>query len=138
VGTAEVTFGRAVALIVMAALLSFGFLFFLSASQPTPIPTGTNTFYYGNIVRGARFGVRIGDHLADASAALRKYGLKYEPVSAGCEYDEQRLEGCKPSQRYEVFFINKFVWHGRVFLEVRNSRVISIVWSAYLLPYIDL
>ena len=110
-----------------------------SSCAPTsgPVPLGTDTYFYGNMDRGQKFGVRVGDTLSKAKSSLVEAGFAY--YSDGkCGYAVEQVMGCRGGDTYSAFGLDSWYKHGEVFLATRNGQVLAIGWKLYFLPRVDL
>jgi hypothetical protein len=103
---------------------------------PNPIPIGADTYYYGNLVSGERFGVDVGYPDAAARRALAANHWKYVGEFE-CDYTLKTLFACRTGERYGEFTADRFWRHGSVYLKIEGNQVRQIGWSFSLLPYID-
>ena len=108
------------------------------AKTPYPVPEDANTYYYGNIVIGSKFGARIGDSPDVARRAIYvEGGERYDGVDNHCDYYLKRLTDCDTYTSIEAFHVDKLTRRGNVYLLYRNNVLTKIVWDLYLSPYID-
>ncbi len=105
--------------------------------SPTPIPPGTDTYFYGYLTEGGKFGVKIGDSLAKARGTLpEKYYYYY--TSEKCDSRLMRsLSICKHAQLIDGFGVSKILKNGHILILYRNDMVIGIAWEFDWLPPMD-
>lgn len=109
----------------------------MACSQtPNPIPRGTDTFYYGHIDSGEKFGVKVGDGRADAQ---RKLGGKFHYAGESrCGYRVKLLVGCLDDFTGDIFRVKQFLRDGIIVLEIRSDKVAAVIWDFTALPTVDL
>lgn len=106
------------------------------SKTPYPIPPGTDTVYYGHIVSGRRFGVSIGDPRAKAREALESHPFVYLRED-GCIYRVRILVDCIENYQADLYDIDQFLRRGLLILELKNDKVVAIVWDFQALPATD-
>jgi hypothetical protein len=104
--------------------------------DPGKIPIGTDTFYYGNLDHGGKFGVNIGDSEPQFDGAIRTRGFTYEGVF-GCTYTINVALGCQPRDTYAIYIASQWYKHGGLYIRIHHNKVAQIAWEFYLFPYID-
>ncbi len=104
---------------------------------PKPIPVGTNSYYYGRIDAGSKFGVTVGDTRETARARMTKAGYAYN-ADIGCENFFKDISGCAGDERADSYSLKEAVRHGNIDLQYRDGRVVAILWDFNLLPSVDL
>jgi GH24 family phage-related lysozyme (muramidase) len=62
----KLNFGSLAAILLLVPLAG-------CARTPYPIPVGTDTFFYGYINQGEKFGVKIGQSREEAESALKNF-----------------------------------------------------------------
>lgn len=121
---------RAVAAIIAISLFSLG----LSAcSQPRPIPSGTDTRFYGNISRGEKFGVSVGAVRKVARTAMEARGYDLAGTTTCAESGVQEDVACAPADVFDIYGRHRGSGHETIFLEIRDDKVVRIGWSFTLL-----
>jgi hypothetical protein len=103
---------------------------------PRPVSVGVDTYFYGNVDHGEKFGVSVGMPDLEAQKILTARKFRFDGKFA-CDFALRSVFGCKPGQSYNSFIVNELLKNGGVYLESRRSRVIAIGWSFNLLPYMD-
>ncbi len=109
------------------------------SAQPTPIPVGTDTLYFGRIVHGEKFGVAIGQSEAEAKKVLSTRE-NYFSGEFECKESDVTIAflGCKSGQHFLTFHHQQLGKTGMIILQTTNGRISQIAWSFHLLANIDL
>ena len=125
-------------------LLRFVVLTVMSCSvaacgTPKPIPPGTNTYYYGYIKTGGKFGVLIGQNREAAKGGLLDNGAEFGGViDCGHERLKETID-CSSIDEVDVYILFwKFPTfrEGQVYVFIEDDKVAAIAWSLRLLPEI--
>ncbi|MEM8771163.1 MAG: hypothetical protein AAGD92_05880 [Pseudomonadota bacterium] len=102
-------------------------------ARPSPIPEGTDTRWYGNIVSGGKFDVQIGDDYSSAKDVLVEQGFYvstfYSEELVSCSKSSGATFECSDPQKFAQFRMKRFGKSGSVFLVVDDGQVVQIVWS---------
>lgn len=113
------------------AALSLAALCVACSDRPAPINAGANHIFFGHLVRGEKFGVRVGEPAADAARTLQADGALH--VGDDCSFFVSRIVRCTSAVTPMTFSVNRPLRHGTLVLEVVDGRVKGIGWSFYLL-----
>ena len=97
------------------------------AQQSLPIPEGTDTHYTGYIKEGEKFGVAVGETRARARELLESDGIRYM-TEYHCGYHLKILIDCTGELTSDVYWMDAFLRHGKIFLLIENDRVSAIAW----------
>ncbi len=109
---------------IMVGLMVMG-----CAPRPTPIPEGTDTHWYGNIVSGEKFGVKIGDDYSSARDILADDGFRSDGVVTCSKDTAVGIPECSEPHEAGVFRLRRFGKDGNVYLILNDKVVVQIVWS---------
>jgi len=121
-------YSRLIWAVLLLLALSAIYVIFLIRSNP--IKLGTNSIYYGNIVHGSRFGFAVGGKIKSDNVPKHVVFLG----TYGCTGTYRALSGCI-SGRHASFTVDKFAYHGQIFLGLdNNDRIKSIIWNADIFP----
>ena len=97
---------------------------------------GQDTYYYGRIDSGTKFGVKIGEARSKVKASVDK-SLEFSST-AGCESTLKKIIECTGAVESDVFYLDTTFRHGfATILYDADSRVSEIVWDFNMLPVID-
>lgn len=107
------------------------------ASTPSPVATGTDTAWYGNLSSGGKFGTTIGQSAATAEGTLWANGYGFEGAT-GCAADTHSLLACQSGAQYLVFQPVEIGRKGHVYLKIEQDRVAQIGWSFTPVAYLDM
>ncbi len=108
-----------------------------SSAHARPISLGTDTDYRGYLTQGQRFGVAIGQSREQAKQTLIKSGFEYAGV-VDCSY--WRLKetiDCRSGDQSDAYSLRNTFRHGELYVSFADDKVTAIIWSFYLLPYVD-
>lgn len=103
---------------------------------PNPIPVGTDTTFYGNIVNGEKFGVKIGDERLAARDKLERQGFAFYS-EAGCLSKVKDLVECSAGFEADIYDVDQFLRRGLIVMEVKEGNIAAIVWDFQALPATD-
>jgi hypothetical protein len=106
------------------------------STTPHPIPTGTETASYGDLVSGSKFGIEIGHPAADAQAALWDAGYGYQG-EVGCTSAVRTLFACRDGDTFMRFQPVALDRNGVVYLKLDSGRVAEIGWDINIVPTQD-
>ena len=98
------------------------------AARPNPIPEGTDTHWYGNLVSGEKFGVKIGDDYASARDILVADGFRSDGIIP-CAGNEASVPECSAPHDVGMFRLKRVGKDGDVYLVLDGDVVVQIVWS---------
>lgn len=99
------------------------------APRPSPIPEGTEKHWYGNIIAGEKFSVKIGDYHDAAKANLVAKGFRSDALYS-CAKNKGIVFNCSSvSHDVAPFRIRRLGRDGSVYLVIENEKVIRIVWT---------
>lgn len=116
-------FGSPAAAVALTALAA-------CAPRTAPLTVGSDTFFYGRVVQGQAFGVRIGEPWVQARRALAAQGIPY--LGGACDFIARQMVGCEPATPLAAFAVNGRLRRGTLLLELDGGRVRRIAWSLYL------
>ena len=108
------------------------------SGTPIPIPDGADTVYYGNLVRGEKFGVAIGQSEAKARETLSAGGdVLTGKFECSQSYMATNLFSCTSGQQFLAFNHKQFGRIGMIVLRTTNGHISQIAWSFHLFPHVD-
>ncbi len=102
-------------------------------SQPTPIPSGADTKFYGNISEGGKFGVSIGTTRKVSRAAMEAKAFEFSGTTTCGESGLREEIACDPDDVFDFYHKHRTLGHDTVFIRVYDDRVMTIGWSFNLL-----
>jgi hypothetical protein len=100
------------------------------AQRSTPIAPGTDTFYFGHLTRGAKFGVRVGESAELARQQLASNRTLY--VGPNCDFAASQIVRCVAASAIATYAFSGPLRRGTLVLELDGNRVRGIAWSFYL------
>jgi hypothetical protein len=124
------------ALVTLSIVLVFVASLF-SREPPRPISLGTDTYFYGRIEAGEKFGVQIGQSSEQAKHILARKEIRYVD-SADCNDSLKWALDCHTGEVFDKYLIEKLGREGLIFIQVADQKVVAIAWDLHLLPNIDL
>jgi len=107
-----------------------------SAATASPIATGTDTAWHGNLTAGAKFGTAVGGSAANLQTTLWQQGFGFEGV-ASCSAETQALFGCRAGEVFLVFQPVELGRKGHIYFKVDGNRVAQIGWDLKVVAYSD-
>ena len=110
---------------------SLGFIPVTARAETRPIAVGANTYWYGHIVKGARFGVRIGDTRETARRTLEKT-FRYDNA-LGCGPYAREVIACADGDDIDFYRIQELFRDGTIFVTFVRGRVSAIAWTSELI-----
>ena len=113
-----------------AGLLCLASLCVACSQRSTPIATGTNTFYFGHLTRGEKFGVRMGEPAALATQQLASKKITY--IGPACDFAASQIVRCAASSAIASYAYSGTLRRGTLVLELSGEQVSGIAWSFYL------
>lgn len=114
---------------IVGVIVLWGILVGCDQQQPRPMPIGTDTYKYGYIEIGRRFGVSIGDDREEARLSLLNAGYDFAG-STLCEDSALRVEiACVNGDLFDVYNHHEGLGHKTIYLLISNESVFRIGWS---------
>jgi hypothetical protein len=126
--------------VLLLLLLPASVILSACTKMPQPIPPGTDTYFYGYIVKGEKFGIKVGDSRDEVE---RKISLKKffgdEDLEVGkCERGiSLKINGCGKDVKVGYYRVKKPLRDGFIYIIYRDKKVVSIVWEFDWLPPMD-
>ncbi len=103
-------------------------LFIGACSQPSPVPNETDTYFYGRISSGEKFGVLIGHGNDVASGVLTEKKYRDDGMYT-CSTSLKKITGCIERDVYHIFRVIKPLKDGSIYLEIDSGKVTEIAWD---------
>lgn len=97
------------------------------------MPPGTDTYFYGYIPQGTKFGATVEDARLAAQAILAKQGFRFAGTADWADTNLRSEIGCSRGAKFDAYHKHRGLGYDTVFLEVREERVAMIGWSIQLL-----
>ena len=105
--------------------------------SPTPIPPGTDTYFYGYLTEGGKFGVKIGDGVEGVKYHIRKYSSTSDALDECKVGFSHKFSNCKKGELIGYYRVRKPLRDGFIYVIYRDNKAVGIAWKFDWLPPMD-
>lgn len=110
-------------------LITISALLYGCTEAPAPIPPGTDTYFYGYIIEGEKFGIKVGDSSAEVEKKINPVFFGDETLTE-CGHNLLILIGnCDANTMVNCYFVDKIPRYGFIFILFEGDTVAGIAWQ---------